>query len=158
MIGWMVFIQAAPAAQPEQQQRSRRRSSRRSTARSRRSSRAQAAPQDAGRKVVSREEALKESPRVAIDTPRLKGSINLKGSRVDDLMLKDYRETIEPTSPNIVLLSPLNTEHAYYADFGWISADTGIALPASDTVWQADGDDAVARQAASRSPGTTAKA
>ena len=53
----------------------------------------QAAPQDAGRQVVSREVALGESPRVAIDNPRVKGSINLKGARIDDLVLKDYRET-----------------------------------------------------------------
>src|SRR5512144_2464567 len=47
----------------------------------------QAAPQDTGRKIVSRDEALAESPRVAIDTPSLKGSIALKGSRIDDLVL-----------------------------------------------------------------------
>jgi YidC/Oxa1 family membrane protein insertase len=99
----------------------------------------QAAPQDTGRKVVSREEALKESPRVAIDNPRLKGSINLKGSRVDDLILKNYRETVEPSSPNIVLLSPRDSEHGYYADFGWSSEAKDIKLPDKDTVWQADG-------------------
>jgi YidC/Oxa1 family membrane protein insertase len=98
----------------------------------------QAAPQDTGRKVVSREDALKESPRVSIDSPRLKGSINLKGSRIDDLVLKDYRETVEPTSPNIVLLSPRDSEHGYYADFGWSSESKDIKLPDKDTVWQAD--------------------
>ncbi|HEV8389810.1 MAG TPA: membrane protein insertase YidC, partial [Dongiaceae bacterium] len=100
----------------------------------------QAAPQDTGRKVVSREEALKESPRIAIDSPRLKGSIALKGSRIDDLILKDYRETVDPNSPNIVLLSPSNTQHGYYADFGWSSESKDIALPKNDTVWQANGD------------------
>jgi YidC/Oxa1 family membrane protein insertase len=99
----------------------------------------QAAPQDQGRKTLSREEALKESPRVAIDSPRLTGSISLKGSRIDDLVLKDYRETLDPKSPNIVLLSPRDTEHAYYADFGWFSEAKGIALPYKDTLWQADG-------------------
>ena len=55
---------------------------------------------------LTREEALAQSPRVAIDTPALKGSIALKGGRIDDLTLKDYRETVEPDSPNVVLLSP----------------------------------------------------
>src|SRR6201996_9527566 len=32
---------------------------------------------------VGRDKALAESPRVTIDTPALKGSINLKGGRVD---------------------------------------------------------------------------
>jgi len=98
----------------------------------------QAAPQDAGRKIVSREEALKESPRVTIDSPRLKGSIALKGGRIDDLVLKDYRETVEPTSPNIVLLSPANTEHGYFTDFGWLSEGGNVALPGTETTWQPD--------------------
>ncbi len=82
----------------------------------------QAAPQDTGRKVVSREEALKESPRVAIDNPRLKGSINLKGSRVDDLILKDYRETVAADQPeHRAALAAPTPSMATYADFGWPS-------------------------------------
>ena len=46
------------------------------------------------------------SPRVIIDTPRLHGSIDLKGGRIDDLSLEQYRETTDPNSPAIVLLSP----------------------------------------------------
>ena len=34
------------------------------------------------------------------------GSIALKGARLDDVALKNYRETTDPNSPNIVLLSP----------------------------------------------------
>ena len=45
---------------------------------------------------MTREEAVALSPRIAIDTPSLKGSIALKGARIDDLTLKDYRETVEP--------------------------------------------------------------
>jgi len=99
---------------------------------------AQPTQQDGGRTVVSREEALAQSARVSIDNPRLKGSINLKGARLDDLVLKDYRETVEPTSPNIVLLSPRETQHGYYADIGWFSEAKDIKLPDKDTVWQAD--------------------
>jgi YidC/Oxa1 family membrane protein insertase len=99
---------------------------------------AQPTQQDGGRTVVSREEALAQSARVSIDNPRLEGSINLKGARLDDLVLKDYRETVEPTSPNIVLLSPRETQHGYYADIGWFSEAKDIKLPDKDTVWQAD--------------------
>ena len=49
---------------------------------------------------------LKDSPRVLIETPRLRGSINLKGARIDDLELTDYDETIKSGSPRIRLLSP----------------------------------------------------
>ncbi|HMQ58750.1 MAG TPA: membrane protein insertase YidC, partial [Rhizobiaceae bacterium] len=56
--------------------------------------------------VLTREEALKQFARVVIDTPKLSGSVNLKGGRIDDLRLKDYHETVDKTSPLIELLSP----------------------------------------------------
>jgi YidC/Oxa1 family membrane protein insertase len=88
---------------------------------------------------ADRATALAQSARVKIDTPRLSGSISLKGARIDDLVLKNYRLTIDDVSPNIILLSPQGTQDAYYADFGWL-AGPGVAVPGPDTVWQADGD------------------
>src|SRR5262249_14902148 len=41
---------------------------------------------------LTREAALAASPRVRIDTPRVAGSINLKGARIDDLSLIKFRE------------------------------------------------------------------
>src|SRR5262245_51960167 len=56
---------------------------------------------------VTREAALRESPnRLAINTPSLKGSIALKGGRIDDLLLVKYRETVDPKSANVVLFLP----------------------------------------------------
>ncbi|MFZ5746796.1 MAG: membrane protein insertase YidC [Pseudomonadota bacterium] len=80
---------------------------------------------------------LAESPRVAIDTPKLKGSINLKGARIDDLVLLDYRETVEKGSDPIRLLSPVGAPDANFAGFGW--QDNGLKPPSADTVWQASG-------------------
>jgi YidC/Oxa1 family membrane protein insertase len=88
---------------------------------------------------MDRAKALAQSPRVAIDSPRLKGSIALKGGLLDDLALKDYRETVDHDSPLVTLLSPYGAPDAYYADYGWTSDDSKIALPGADTVWQADG-------------------
>ena len=74
--------------------------------------------------VESREAALARSPRVRIDTPSIAGSINLRGGRIDDVSLKNYRETVDPRSPNIVLLSPSGSPNPYYAEFGWVGAAT----------------------------------
>jgi YidC/Oxa1 family membrane protein insertase len=52
---------------------------------------------------ASREAVIAASPRIAITTPTLRGSIDLKGGRIDDLSLEHYRETTDPTSPAIVL-------------------------------------------------------
>src|SRR3954453_4888346 len=87
--------------------------------------------------VESREAALARSPRVRIDTPSIAGSVNLRGGRIDDVSLKNYRETVDPRSPNIVLLSPLGSPNPYYAEFGWVGGQPG-AQPTADTVWTAD--------------------
>src|SRR5262245_16333272 len=70
---------------------------------------------------VTRQEAIAQSPRLPIDTPALKGSISLKGGLIDDLTLKNYRVTVDPNSPNVVLLSPLAGPDAYFAEYGWMA-------------------------------------
>ena len=75
------------------------------------------------------------SPRVAIDTPRLSGSIRLAGGRLDDLHLKDYHVTVDPKSPTVTLLSPVGTEHPYFVETGWIAAPS-VPQPNSNTIWE----------------------
>ncbi|HUN49222.1 MAG TPA: membrane protein insertase YidC, partial [Stellaceae bacterium] len=67
----------------------------------------------------TRAEVLAGSPRIAIDTPRLHGSIALVGARLDDLTLATYHETVDPKSPEIVLLSPSGTDAPYFIETGW---------------------------------------
>jgi YidC/Oxa1 family membrane protein insertase len=93
-----------------------------------------------GTQVQTREAVLGASPRVPIETPRLKGSISLKGGRIDDLSLTAYRETVDPKSPPIVLLAPSGSPHPFYAEFGWVGAQgPSVKLPATDTVWKHEG-------------------
>ncbi len=65
-----------------------------------------AAPAAAPAGHPGRAEVLAESPRIAIASPALKGSISLKGARIDDLKLAEYHETVDPKSLEIVLLTP----------------------------------------------------
>jgi YidC/Oxa1 family membrane protein insertase len=83
-------------------------------------------------------DALAASPRVIIDTPSIGGSINLKGGRIDDIILRDYRETVDPKSPNVRLFSPPGAPDAYWAETGFVSP-AGAKTPGLDTVWTADG-------------------
>ena len=77
--------------------------------------------------------------------PTLHGSIDLKGGRIDDLSLEHYRETVDPNSPPIVLLSPSGAPDPFYAEFGWTAAaGTNATLPTPDTVWKQDGSGALA--------------
>jgi YidC/Oxa1 family membrane protein insertase len=90
----------------------------------------------------SRAEALAAAPRIAIDTPRLIGSLSLVGGRIDDLSLKDYRETVDPDSPLVKLFSPQGAPNAYYAMFGWTGGPVDPALlPGTDTDWAVETGD-----------------
>jgi YidC/Oxa1 family membrane protein insertase len=92
----------------------------------------------------SRQEALARSQRVAIDTPRLRGSIALTGARIDDLSLVQYRETIDPKSPAIELLSPSGSPQPFYAEFGWVDgSNVNLNVPSSETVWLQEGSNSL---------------
>ncbi len=53
--------------------------------------------------------------------------------------MKDYRETIDPNSPNIVLFSPQGGPAPYWAESGYVAdAATKAKLPVRDTVWTSD--------------------
>jgi YidC/Oxa1 family membrane protein insertase len=94
---------------------------------------------------ISREAALKASPRIPIATDSLQGSIDLTGARIDDLALVKFRETVDRTSPPIVLLSPSGSAEPFYAEFGWTgTAGSDAKLPTSQTVWRQEGSGALA--------------
>lgn len=88
--------------------------------------------------ILSRNEALARTPRVTFSTPELLGSISLKGARIDDVQLVKYRETIDPKSPPVPVLSPVGSIHPYYAEFGWSASDPAVKVPGPDTMWTAD--------------------
>jgi len=88
---------------------------------------------------ATRESVLAKTPRVPIETPRLKGSIDLVGARIDDLTLLNYREEPDPSSPQIVLLAPDGTADPYFAEFGWVAGDANVKVPGGDTRWTSSG-------------------
>ena len=83
----------------------------------------------------------KQVPRLQIAAHRVRGSISLLGARIDDLVLTDYRETLEPNSPDVRLLEPRSEDHPYYVQYGWSAAPgEQVKLPDNDTVWAASAD------------------
>ncbi|MGH7043885.1 MAG: membrane protein insertase YidC [Acetobacteraceae bacterium] len=82
----------------------------------------------------------KAAPRIAIAiaAPSVGGSINLRGARIDDLVLTQYRVTEAPNAPDVRLLAPETTKQPYYVQYGWSAAPgEHVALPGTDTVWTA---------------------
>lgn len=79
-----------------------------------------------------------EEKRLTIDTELLIGSLNLRGARVDDLRLKNYRVENKEDSPLITLLSPRDSENPYFAEFGYLNSETAGEVPSANTVWNTD--------------------
>jgi YidC/Oxa1 family membrane protein insertase len=102
------------------------------------------APQNAApaaAQVRTRSEALAATKRVPIETSSLGGSVNLTGGLIDDLNLKGYRETTDPKSPTITLLSPEGGPDPYLAEAGYVSdASAKLTTPNRNTVWTSDGE------------------
>ena len=92
----------------------------------------------AGQANLTREEAASRGERLLIETPSLEGSINLTGGRIDDLLLTEYHQTVDPESPNIRLFAPAGSDMPYYAEFGWTAAPGGPRVPTAETVWRAE--------------------
>ncbi len=84
--------------------------------------------------------AQPESQRLAIETPKLTGSISLTGGRIDDLDLTRYRVTLEPDSPTVSLLRPVADLDPYYALYGWVPGGglTYEQVPGADTPWRVE--------------------
>jgi YidC/Oxa1 family membrane protein insertase len=88
--------------------------------------------------LLDRDQVLEDTIRVTFDNSKIKGSINLEGGIIDDLILEEYRENLDPTSDFITYLNPLGSQDAYYLDTGWVSPDSTIELPNNKSVWKAD--------------------
>ncbi len=77
----------------------------------------------------------KTVPRISMESKEVSGSISLRGARIDDVTLTQYRETLEPESDLIKLLLKSNSRTPYFVEFGWSSPD-GIKVPNGKTLWQ----------------------
>jgi YidC/Oxa1 family membrane protein insertase len=86
----------------------------------------------------TRQAALAETPRIPIQSPSLSGSIALKGARIDDLVLTQFKETVKSNSEQVKLFSPSGSPEPYYAEHGWAVADASIQVPNATTVWTAE--------------------
>jgi len=84
-----------------------------------------------------RSSVLSASNRVLIETPAIKGSLSLKGARIDDVLLLEHRQTVDKKSPPVELFSPAGSAHPYFAEFGWSStAKSSIKLPSQESEWR----------------------
>lgn len=94
-------------------------------------------------KPLTRAQALAETStsatRIDIDNGVIFGSLSTRGSRIDDIALHEYFETLEKQK-NVVILSPRGATFPRHIEYGWVSTDKSIKLPTEDTIWQISGN------------------
>lgn len=95
-------------------------------------------PMDIMQTPVDRLDVINDRAKITINSPHVHGSIALKGARIDDLTLSDYKETLDEDSKDVALLNPEGTEGAYFVDFSW--GIDGAKGPDKDSVWTSDSD------------------
>jgi len=83
---------------------------------------------------ISRNDALKENERVLFENDKIKGSISLIGSSIDDLTFKNYTNTLNGDD-NVILLNPKQSNNGYYVETGWATTNKNIDLPNSKSLW-----------------------
>ena len=87
---------------------------------------------------ISRNDALKENERVLFENDKIKGSISLIGSSIDDLTFKNYTNTLNGDD-NVILLNPKQSDNGYYIETGWATTNKNIDLPNSKSLWSIEG-------------------
>ncbi len=88
---------------------------------------------------ISRNEALKENDRFVFENDKIKGSISLIGSSIDDLTFKNYTNTLNGDD-NVILLNPKQSNNGYYVETGWATTSKNIDLPNSKSQWNIEGN------------------
>ena len=92
---------------------------------------------------IDLDEALSADKGVKIETNSIVGSINLKGLRIDDIVLKKYNETQEEFSEKIRVLQPIDTYDGYEVTFGWIkNQDANFETPNAESIWKVSNNNA----------------
>ena len=84
----------------------------------------------------STDEIIKNDARVDITNAKLVGSLRLKGARFDNILLSNYKQTLETDSADVELLMPSETSSPYYSEFGWLSNNQQLKLPNNSTLWK----------------------
>ena len=92
-------------------------------------------PEESNTNILAENIVEDNSKKITIDTPKLRGSFSLKGLRINDLYLKNYKKTSESDSDNERLFGSDNPNLQYFAEFGWLASDSALNVPNKNTVW-----------------------
>ena len=80
-------------------------------------------------------QSLEEVTRLDVGNDLMRGSITLTGGRLDDIVLKDYYETLAQEEP-IHVLAPKGTAFPRGVEYGWVAQDPSTPVPDALSEWR----------------------
>ena len=84
---------------------------------------------------ITRSDTINKTKRVKIENENIRGSLSLQGAIIDDIVFKNYKETLNSEN-NVIFLNPKNSSKEYFIETGWASSgNENIKLPLGDTIW-----------------------
>ena len=94
-------------------------------------------------KKITRQDAIKQSDRINISNGKIFGTISLNGALIDDVTLKNYKETLNEDSKQVVILNPKKSENGYFLETGWATSEN-IKVPNHNSKWRVIGNNTLA--------------
>ena len=89
---------------------------------------------------ITRDELVGNTKRIKVENENIKGSISLQGAIIDDIIFKNYKETLNSEN-KVIFLNPKNSSEEYFIETGWASGgNEKIKLPLVDTIWKVKGN------------------
>jgi len=89
---------------------------------------------------ITRDELVGDTKRIKVENENIKGSISLQGAIIDDIIFKNYKETLNSEN-KVIFLNPKNSSEEYFIETGWASGgNEKIKLPLGDTIWKVKGN------------------
>jgi len=91
-------------------------------------------------KELTRNEVINKTGRIKVENKNIMGSISLEGAIIDDIIFKNYKETLD-SETKVSFLNPKNSSKEYFIETGWASGDDEeIKLPLINTKWEIKGN------------------
>ena len=89
---------------------------------------------------ITRNDVINNTNRIKVENKNIKGSISLQGAIIDDIIFKNYNETLNGEN-KVIFLNPKNSSKEYFIETGWASGgNEKIKLPLGDTIWKVKGN------------------
>ena len=89
---------------------------------------------------ISRSDTINESKRIKIENQDIKGSLSLQGAIIDDIIFKNYNETLNGEK-KVTFLNPRNSKKEHFIETGWASGGgEKIKLPLINSQWKINGN------------------